>query len=210
MNNSKEIWKDIQGYEGYYQVSSMGSVRSCDRTIIDSVGRSHSYNGQILTPMTVAGGYLEVNLSKGDKRKPVHVHRLVAEAFIPNPDGLPAINHIDEDKKNNIVSNLEWCTYKYNANYGTAKVRSIKKRSRNSQWYESVKKHTSKLGKKYGRVNGRITSKPVLQYSVDGKLIKEWPSVREAKRKLGIDNSSISRCCKGRQRTAGGYIWKFK
>lgn len=210
MNNSKEIWKDIQYYEGFYQVSNTGKVRSCDRTIVDSIGRKHFYNGQVLTPMVVAGGYLEVNLSRGDERKPFHIHRLVAQAFLPNPKNLPCINHIDENKQNNAAQNLEWCSYKYNTNYGTCMGRAIQTRNENPKWYEKVKKHTRKIGKKYGRINGSKNSKPILQYSLDGKFIKEWASMHEVKRELAIDNCSIARCCKGKQKTAGHYIWKFK
>ena len=210
MNNSKEIWKDIQGYEGLYQVSNLGNVRSVDRTIVDSLGREHPYKGQILKPMLVAHGYLEVNLSKGDKRKPVNIHRLVAKEFIPNPHNLPEINHIDENKQNNAAYNLEWCTSKYNANYGTRNERVMCARMKNSKWQKAIQDHTRKLGKRYGRINGLNNSKPVLQYSVDGKFIKEWVSMREVKRELSIDNCSIARCCNGKQKTAGHYIWKFK
>ena len=83
-------------------------------------------------------------------------------------------------------------------------------RSQNPEWYKKIKEHTGKIGKKYGRINGAKMSKRVLQFDLDGDFIREWPSMREVKRNLKIDNSSITRCCKGKQKTAGKYIWKFK
>ena len=107
----QEIWKDIRGYEGYYQVSNFGNVRSMDR--VDSYCRN--LKGRILKLSN--GIYKSVTLSINNVCKNYNVHRLVAEAFIPNPDNLPCINHKDEDKHNNNVNNLEWCTYGYNNNY---------------------------------------------------------------------------------------------
>lgn len=210
MNNNTEVWKDVQGYEGLYQVSNLGRVRSLDRTIIDSIGRKRLYKGKLLKPIIDNHGYFEVLLYKGTNRKPPHIHRLVAQTFLPNPKKLPCINHIDENKQNNAVSNLEWCSYKYNNNYGTRTDRAIQTRGRNPEWYKKIKEHTGKIGKKYGRINGAKMSKPVLQFDLDGDFIREWPSMREVKHNLKIDNSSIARCCKGKQKTAGKYIWKFK
>lgn len=118
----EEIWKDIEGYEGLYQVSNMGKVRSVDR--IDCTG--HRLNGKILRPRMNSGGYLLVNLHNEGEQKTFTVHRLVAQAFIPNPEGLPQINHKDEDKTNNIVDNIEYCDRKYNCNYGTRNERVAK------------------------------------------------------------------------------------
>ena len=109
-----EIWKDIQNYEGLYQISNQGSIRSLLRS-----GKCKRY----LKPYITSDGYARVILSKNGKLKSHKIHRLVAETFIPNPDNLPQINHKDEHKLNNCVDNLEWCTAKYNINYG---VRSKK------------------------------------------------------------------------------------
>lgn len=106
MKQIVEIWKDIKGYEGYYQVSNQGNVK----TIKDSINKLRAFG-------SLPSGYKQVTLCKDGKCKSFLVHRLVAEAFIPNPDNLPIINHKDEDKTNNIVSNLEWCTYQYNTQY---------------------------------------------------------------------------------------------
>ena len=109
-----EIWKPIEGYEGLYEVSSLGRVKS--------LGNDKSRKEKILKP-GMARGYLKVGLCRNGKMKFFLVHRLVADAFIPNPMGLPEINHKDEVKTNNIVSNIEWCSAKYNANYGTLQER---------------------------------------------------------------------------------------
>lgn len=117
-----EEWRDIKGYEGLYQVSNMGRVQRLDKYIVDvSQGgiRTRMFKGHIMN-LTIhnVSGYVSMYLSKNGKKKRYLVHRLVAEAFIPNPDNLPEINHKDENKVNNCVENLEWCTPKYNANYG--------------------------------------------------------------------------------------------
>lgn len=104
----KEIWKDVVGYEGLYQVSNMGRVRSFKRGKV-----------RVLKPNTNKRGYLHVVLSKNNSLKTLRIHRLVAQAFLPNPNNLPQVNHKDEDKTNNIVTNLEYCDAKYNSNYGT-------------------------------------------------------------------------------------------
>lgn len=123
MMSEGEIWKDIVGYEGYYKVSNKGNVRSVVRK--DSIGRK--CGGRKRKHFCREGGYPDVSLYKDGLRKQKLVHRLVAEAFIPNPNGLPEVNHLDENKKNNCVENLEWCTSKYNTNHGTLIERLSKK-----------------------------------------------------------------------------------
>ena len=115
----KEIWKDIKGYEGYYQVSNLGNVRSVERIVDYSDGIKRLRKGSILKAEKNRNGYLRITLSKSSKVKKMMIHRLVAQAFIPNPSNLPEINHKDEVKTNNRVGNLEWCSHLYNSRYGT-------------------------------------------------------------------------------------------
>lgn len=111
-----EIWKDIIGYESFYQVSNIGRVRSLDRTVIRDGYGSVLFKGQIMNQFE-NNGYMMVTLRKDGHKHNYKVHRLVMMAFEPNPDNLPCINHKDNNRKNNVVSNLEWCTYKYNNDY---------------------------------------------------------------------------------------------
>lgn len=115
----EEIWKDKKDYEGLYQVSNLGRAKSLDRYV---KGKGHSLQlkkGRILKPMKDNNGYLKVLLSKNGKYTNYYVHRLVAEVFLPNPNNYKEVNHKDENKTNNVVTNLEWCDRKYNQNYGT-------------------------------------------------------------------------------------------
>ena len=114
----EEIWKDIEGYEGLYEVSSYGRVRSLGQFVNHNYGGDAYRKGRILKPGLGSKKYLSVTLSKNGIQKQYSVHRLVAQAFIPNINNLPIINHKDEDRTNNSVDNLEWCDYKYNVNYG--------------------------------------------------------------------------------------------
>lgn len=122
-----EVWKDINGYEGLYQISNLGNVRSVDR-MIKHHPKDYFQKGRVLRPAPSRNGYLMVVLVNHNNRKTINVHRLVAEHFIDNPDKFEQVNHIDEDKNNNRVDNLEWCTAKYNANYGTRNMRIRKSR----------------------------------------------------------------------------------
>lgn len=155
-----ENWSSINGFEGLYEVSSLGRVRRLHK---DS--RVNKY--KILTPYTLRG-YKKVTLFKFGIGYKFQVHRLVAEAFIDNPDNLEQVNHIDENPSNNNVENLEWCTRIYNVNYGTGIRRQVSSRS-----------------------------KVVLQYDLEGNLISEFPSTQDASRLLGISQGLISNCCNG-------------
>ena len=136
---------------------------------------------RILKLLRDRGGYLHVYLYKNGEKKMYLVHRLVAKTFIPNPDNLPEVNHKDEDKTNNSVQNLEWCDRKYNLNFGTRAQRQAEK-----------------------------LSKPVLQYTKSGKLVREWKSATDVQRNLGYFQNYISYCCTGRYKSAYNFIWKFK
>ena len=159
--NSEEIWKPVVGYEGLYEVSNTGQVRSLDK--YDSINRF--YEGRILKLFADRLGYLKVGLSSNGKTKKYLVHRLVAEAFIPNPNNFPIINHKDENPSNDNVDNLEWCNAKYNSNYGTRNDRIKATRLRNGtstglsreeyfkKWYQEHKNEQDKWHKEYYQEN---------------------------------------------------------
>ena len=134
-----EIWKDIEGYEGYYQISNMGRVRSVERTIITKNGVARRYKKKQMKIFHDGGGYCFVVLSKEGECKKKKVHRLVALAFIPNPEGKEEINHKNEKKDDNRVENLEWMTRKENVNYGTGVIRSAKTRGKKVKCVETGK-----------------------------------------------------------------------
>lgn len=173
----EEILKDIKGYEGIYQISNCGRLRSLRRKRVD---RNQVLKEKILKQSCLNGYYI-INLLKNSHRKCFYVHRLVATAFIPNPDNNPCVNHKDENKKNNNINNLEWCTHRYNSNYGTSKARA-----------------------------GEKHKKKVLQYNKNGELIKEWESLSKVANTLNTSISNISCCCSEKQKTSNGYIWRYK
>lgn len=189
----EEIWKDIKGYEGIYQVSTIGRVKALPRTVTDSLGRTMRKEERILaTRPSSQTGYLSINLTKDGKVKTHSVHRLVAEAFIPNPMELPCVNHKDETRDNNMVDNLEWCTYQYNNTYGTAMER------RNASLAKFIAEHLDE-------------SKAVIQYSLEGKKIREFACLRDAEKELGLyKNSTVAACCFHQSKTAYGFVWRFK
>lgn len=175
-----EEWGDVVGYEGRYQVSSMGRVKSLERTFIDKSGRKQTVKERILKPGMDRGGYLIVDLCDGGKRKRFKVHRLVCQAFHDNPENKPYVNHIDENKTNNAASNLEWSTAKENCNHGTRNERVAKARS-----------------------------KPVEQWTKDGELVKIWQSTHEVQRQAGFNQGNISLAANGKYKQAYGFIWKY-
>lgn len=198
----KEIWKDVVGYEGLYQVSNLGRVKSLER--IDNL--NHFRKGKILI-QHIYNGYLYVSLCKNGKIKMYRVHRLVAQAFIPNPNNLPQVNHKDENKTNNCVLNLEYCDARYNMNYGTA----IERRSNSNKGKKRSEETRRKIGDVERGVYNTKKSKPVLQIDKDtNEIIAEFPSIREVERQLGIRNQHISHCCKGKRKTCGEYKWQYK
>lgn len=129
-----EEWRPVEGYEGLYEVSNLGRVRSVDRYVVDSLENRRFYKGKVLSPGIRPDGYLFVILSCNGKSKTINVHRIVAQAFIPNFDNLPMVNHKDEDKSNNRVDNLEWCNAKYNNTYGTRQDKVRETAIKNGYW----------------------------------------------------------------------------
>lgn len=153
----EEIYKDIQGYEGLYQISNLGNVKS-----LHTRGKE-----KILKPAKNHKGYLTVGLCQQEKQKTHYIHRLVAMAFIENPNNLPQINHKDINPANNTVENLEWCDCQYNIDYSQSK--------------QVMCTETNKI----------------------------YPSTHQVERELGFYSSGIRKCCRGKQKTCGGFHWKY-
>ena len=170
----KEIWKDIEGYEGLYQVSDLGRIKSYPRNGTIKQER-------ILKQTIDNNGYLVVGLYKNNKAKKVCVHWLVANAFIPKEKEHEVINHINGDKHNNKLSNLERCTQSYNV------------------------RESYRLG-----LEKPPNEKKVLQYDLNGNFIKEWKSGSEASRQTNTSQANISACCRGLRKQANEFIWRFK
>ena len=179
-----EVWRDINGYEGLYQVSSEGRVKSLARVVIRNNGKKLPIKERVLKPMTDRYGYLLVVLCAGGKPKTLNVHRLVCEAFHENPENKPEVNHINEDKADNRACNLEWSTAKENCNHGT----------RNERMAKGIAK---------------ALSKSVGQYTRDGELVKIWPSAIEVQRQAGFSQGNVSAAARGKLKTAYGFIWKY-
>lgn len=170
-----EMWKDVQGFEGLYEVSNLGNVR-----------KKGSQKNKVIE--VNKRGYARVQLWKANKGKKYSVHRLVAMAFIPNTHNKPQVNHIDENKQNNKVTNLEWVTQTENHNHGTIRERISKSLTNNPK-----------------------KSKAVAAYDDSGNMIFSFPSVYEAERQTKINNCTIRDCIHHRKgiKHAGGYIWRF-
>ena len=180
----QEEWRPIKEFDGIYEVSSLGRVRSIGRYARIANGNYRYAKGKIKKIGKYPNGYSMVNFTVNGTHITRLVHRLVAQAFIPNPDNLPQVNHKDEDITNNSADNLEWCTPEYNANYGT----------RNLRCYESNKK----------------SFKPVYQIDREsGMIIRWWESIASASKQLNIYDCQISRVCKGTNNYAGGFVWRY-
>lgn len=173
-----EVWKPVVGFEEYYEVSNLGRVRSLPRKVRCKVGY-RSVRGTILRSTINNSGYNIVKLSVNQKQKTMLVHRLVAMSFIPNEYNKPQVNHINEDKQDNRVDNLEWATQVENINHGTAKHRGALKQSI-----------------------------PVRAVSLDGKIELSFVSSAEAGRN-GFNQRHVSECCRGVLKTHGGFRWSF-
>lgn len=178
MNNQQEQWRDIEGYGGRYQVSNMGRVWSVERE-----SRGHIYGGHELLPNIDHRNRYTASLSKDGRTRRIVLARLVAKAFCPNPDPatMKYVNHKDENPANNRADNLEWCTHKYNCNYGTR--------------MERIKE---------------AQNMAVVQYTLDGRYVAEYASMHLAAQAIGKEAGHICDCCQGNRRWAYGYFWRYK
>lgn len=190
MERENDVWKDVVGYEGHYKVSSLGRVMSCDKVITRKDGVTTKKNGVIKKPQITNKGYYKMFLYKNGNYEQLLVHRIVAEAFLENPNNYPCVNHKDENPKNNslkidadgnvVYSNLEWCTYKYNSNYGTSLSRIAEK-----------------------------ISIPVDKLNLKGEYVCTYKSAKEASNNKPSLQVSITACCKGKIASAGGFKWRY-
>ena len=172
-------WKNIPGYDGIYQVSDQGDIRSIDRMVLMRMKgvQCQSFRpGHTIVPTKTKCGYHSVVLYRDGKGVHHLVHRLVATAFVPNPQGKLQVNHKDENKRNNVASNLEWCTPQENSSYGTRPT----------------------------RLQTRVA-----MFDSAGSKVKEFESVSEAAKAIGCNYTSIVHCCRGQQKTAKGYVWQY-
>lgn len=186
-----EIWKDVYfiengveyDYRGLYQVSNLGNIKS--------LGNDKKRKEKILKAKKTKDGYLSLNLWKNGKQKMFYIHRLVAYMFIKNDDPLnkTQVNHIDENKENNNVENLEWCTREYNNNYGTRNERAAK---------------AQRAAKSIRKVQG----KKVIGYSLTSTKVIVLQSTRQAE-KFGFNQGAIWNCCNGKRKSHKGFIWKY-
>ena len=194
----EETFVDIKGYDGRYKIGNKGTIIGLSRS------KDNRYNNKqwILKQYENKNGYMYVTLQKDKKRKTIKVHRLVAEHFIENPNNYPCVNHIDNNRKNNDVSNLEWVTHKQNMEHAV----------KNHRFDNMAKLNSERM--KGNKLNGyiyanEITKKKIIQCDLDDNFIKEYESISEASRQTGINIMSISCCEKKKRKSGGGYLWHF-
>lgn len=191
---SNEIWKDIKGYEGKYQISNMGRVKSLN---YNKTGKA-----QLLKPISNSKGYLYVCLWHNNTYIREYIHRLVALSFIPNPNNLPCVDHINTQRNLNTVTNLRWVSVKDNLNNPLT-------RRKNSDTKKQI--YLGSLNPNFG--NRGIKNKlsiPIKQLDLYGNVIREWSCAKDAEREMGFDASTITKCCKGKKQTHKGYRWEYK
>lgn len=186
-----ETWKDIIGFEGLYQASNAGRVKSLERVV--SCGKGNRIIKEaIKKPGKNSSGYPVINLFKNSKCYPHTVHSLIARYFIPNPSNFPEVNHKNGIKSDNDINNLEWVTYSMNIKHA---------------YDTGLRKKQAPMKGKFGAKNH--LSKPIAQYDLSGKLIKEWSCSKDVTRETGMNHHVIRSCANGVVKTAYSFIWKF-
>lgn len=174
-----EIWKDIEEYKGKYQASNIGNIKNM-------------ITNKVLKQYIGSNGYYRIGLYKDKKTKVFEVHRLITKTFIDNVENKKEVNHIDGNKLNNNINNLEWVTHKENINHA---------------WKTKLFEPVREASRRYGKDNP--AAKRVVQYDLKGNIIKRYDCIVEAVRETNISKTNIGKCCNYRQKTAGGYIWRF-
>lgn len=204
----EEIWKDILGYEGIYQVSNLGNVKSLDRDYIAGNGSIRHISEHFLKQSETQKGYLNVYLFNNGKRRTIPVHRLVAEAFIPNPDNKPQVDHINGDKKLNVVSNLRWATNEENCRNPNTIWKNHHLHTEEWKQRMSALKKGKAPSKQCLDAARKKNSKGIEQYDENGCLIESYDNLTEASISLGVSISAISNSIK-RNGTCNGCYWKL-
>ena len=184
-----ENWKSIPNFEGYYEASTLGRIRSIQRS---------RTKGGILKPSLTGSGYPHLTLCAKGKKYSYDVHRLIALTFLDNPNNLQEVNHKDENKQNNSVTNLEWCDRLHNQRYGTA----IERMSKSHNYKESNKKGALKHDYV---TQGLKRRKPIIQMDLEGNIIKKWSGGVEISKELNLSSSSISSACSNGTKLKGYY-----
>lgn len=199
---TEKIWKTIEGWDRY-EVSTDGEIRN-------------KKNGKMRKPVKMNNGYLGIELTRNEDGKCVRkmflLHRIVAMTFLENPEGYREVNHIDEDKYNNKVENLEWCSRSHNMNHGHVGGKISRKLSgmKRSEETRQKMRDSWKNRKPKQKTTPKKYKKPVLQYDLDGNFIKEYPSVYRAGLETGVNSSNIYSTIRGEHRSCGGFLWRFK
>jgi hypothetical protein len=188
----EEIWKSIEGFEGLYEVSNLGRIKTLGKTVTYKDGRVYTYPEKIINQIKARGGYYYVNLRRLDKSREFwSVHRIVADAFVPNPEHLPCVNHKDEDKVNNHADNLEWCTHQYNNSYGSkpAKISAYAKAH-----------HSGEGNPMYGKKHSPETIDKIRQKNLGKKASDEtrakMSAIRKGKPHSAEHNRAVSEALK--------------
>lgn len=199
-----EIWKDIKGFEGLYQVSNMGEMRALDKYVNAGIKNNKvvKKTGKKLLLQTTKRGYKHISICKNGKSKNINIHRIVMETFCPDKKDFKympyekledidlsklEVNHKDENPSNNKLSNLEWCTHSYNINYGDRKRKVLE-----------------------GIMKTKYNFTPVIQKDLNGNFICKYDSIKQASIATGLYRSQISRCARGIYKQSGGFIWEFR